>query len=59
MLHERRIHREDRRRFTRCTAKPDAGGTGRYLRDRDTRRIPDRRLSNILAEWIDDVVLGS
>jgi len=48
----------DRRRSTNMPAVPFRDSHGLTIRE-DRRKIPDRRLNNIQAEWVDELLLSS
>lgn len=57
-LTERRQGLNDRRRLTRIAGHPHLPRCGTPVSDTDKRKIPDRRLNNIQAEWIEEVIIG-
>ena len=58
-LSERRIRPGDRRQFKRHAGTVVGTDYENRVQGKDKRRIPDRRINNIEAEWIDDMVINT
>jgi len=48
----------DRRRSATMPAVPFRDSSGTIINE-DRRKTPDRRLNNIQAEWVNELLLGS
>jgi len=57
-MFERRARTQDRRRFGPAARTPVSGRSGKPAPVKDNRRVPDRRINNIQAEWLDELVIG-
>ena len=57
-MQDKRIHSEDRRHETNESTGSIREINGDLEIAEDHRKVPDRRINNIRAEWIDEVVIG-
>ena len=57
-MHNRHCQPGDRRKDENTRAMPFRDGSGTVIRE-DRRKLPDRRLNNIQAEWVNEILLGS
>jgi len=57
-MHNRTFQVYDRRRGTNMPAVPFRDSNGLTIHE-DRRKTPDRRLNNIQAEWVDELLLSS
>jgi hypothetical protein len=55
---DRNFHACDRRRAESMPAVPFRDSRGLTIHE-DRRKQPDRRLNNIQAEWVDELLLSS
>jgi hypothetical protein len=55
---DRNFHASDRRRANSMPAVPFRDSSGLTILQ-DRRKLPDRRLNNIQAEWVDELLLSS
>jgi hypothetical protein len=57
-MHNRTFQIYDRRRDTNMPAVPFRDSNGLTIHE-DRRKTPDRRLNNIQAEWVNELLLSS
>lgn len=57
-MHNRTLQVCDRRRDTEMPAVPFRDSNGLIIFE-DRRKTPDRRLNNIQAEWVNELLLSS
>jgi hypothetical protein len=55
---DRNFHASDRRRADSTPVVPFRDSSGLTVHE-DRRKLPDRRLNNIQAEWVDELLLSS
>ena len=56
-MRDKRLQLNDRRRDKDMPEVPFKDSNGTTIKE-SRRQIPDRRIGNIEAEWIDEIVIG-